>query len=775
MKLSNIILEENLDSSSTKVDFKFKLRKLLKAWPLFLSSIVLVLSLVYVYIYYSIPYYSVNNSIMLRDVTKGADFLENPVFEGLNEFKSSNTVDNEVDVIQSGILMREVVNELGLYNDYFYVNSLNKKNPVFYKHLPFTVEMIEVYSLGANASDEKREMRVVEFKENYVIAEINDEPIMIKPNETFDSRYAKFKILFNERTKVGELEEPILVEFKSPDELAGIFSGRLDVDTKDKNSSVLYISLLETAPERGVLVLDKLVDQYNEQLSEDKKEVARKSLEFINNQIDLTLAELNEMEQDIERFKNTQNVVDVQSDTKVYQENFIRNNREISDLENQIDIYNSVQSVVSSNSSGDISGLSSLIKDDPYLSTTMTEYQDAKSKVAEYQKSIMPDNPLMVKQMSILNAARDNIINHIATNKKQLEITLKNLRNENQQFQNKSTSAPQLERQYEAISRDVGIKKDHYLYLIQKKEETALFLASVPSNQAKVIESASFGYVPTKPYPPVLYLAGMFFGFTIPFLYVFGGSLLSDKIVVRSDLSSVSQIDVLGEISFLKSKELFVINYKNNTPVSEQFRLIRSNFNYKLDDNISKVVMVTSSVSGEGKTFFSINFAKSLSMVGKSVAVLEYDLRKKGLKDEFKFKSNKGISNYLSTSDFSLKDLLDSRNEVNGITIFQVGNIPENPSEIMHSEKNEKLIAKLKEEFDYIIIDTAPMGLVADALAIADIVDYSIFIVRYDYTSKKNLDYFSDVLKSNRLKNPMIVINGSKNSVKYAYGNYAYK
>jgi len=771
MKLSNIFIEENSESSSGRMDLKFKLNQLIKTWPLFLISFIVILTVVWFYIYYATPYYSVSSSIMLKDVTKGANFLENPVFEGLNEFKSSNTVDNEIDVIQSGLLMREVVRDLGLYNDYYAVNGLNKKTAIFYKNLPFTVEMEEVIPIKG---DEKKQMLIKEFYETHFMAEINGEQVKIETDKSIATRYAKFKLQYNKPLEWGPLEQPILVDFKSPDELAGGFAGNLEVEAKDKLSSVLYISLLESVPERGVMVLDKLVQEYNEQLSEDKKEVARKSLEFINNQINLTLTDLSGMEQNIESFKNSRNVVDVETDTKVYQENFLRNNREISDLQNQIDIYNSVQSVVSTDSEGDISGLSSLIKTDPYLSTSMVEYQSARSKIAEYEKTIMPDNPLMVRQKSILNAARRNIVSHIDINKKQLEITLNNLISQNQQFQNKSYSAPKLERQFEEISRDVGIKKDHYLYLIKKKEETSLFLASVPSNQAKVIESASFSYIPSKPYPPVLYIAGLFFAFTGPFVFVFGRSLLSDKVILRSDLSSISEIDVLGEISFLKNDDIFKINYKNNSPISEQFRLIRSNFNYKLDDDVSKVILITSSTSGEGKTFFAINFAKSLSMVGKRVAVLEYDLRKKGLKQDLKIESDKGITTYLSTPDFTLQDLISSGTEINGITFFQVGSIAEDPAEKMHSSKNAKFINKLKEEFDYVVIDTAPIGLVSDALALMDLVDYSIFMVRYDYTTKKNLDFFGDILKTNRMKNPMIVINGSKNSVAYAYGNYSY-
>lgn len=771
MKLSNLIIEDNPDSTSGKMDLKYKLNQLVKAWPLFLMSFAVILTAVWFYIYYATPYYSVNSSIMLKDITKGADFLENPVFEGLNEFNSSNTVDNEVDVIQSGLLMREVVRDLGLYNDYFYVNSLHKKTAIFYKNLPFTIEMKEVTPVKEAG---KKQMLIKELYETHFIAEIDGEQVRIDTDKLVATRYAKFRLKYPNPLKWGPLAQPIRVDFKSPDELAGDFAGHLEVEVKDKLSSVLYISLLESVPERGVMVLDRLVQEYNEQLSEDKKEVARKSLEFINNQINLTLTDLSGMEQDIESFKNSKNVVDVETDTKVYRENYLRNNREIADLQNQIDIYTSVQSVVSSDSEGDISGLSSLIKTDPYLSTSMAEYQNARSKIAEYEKTIMPDNPLMIREKSILNTARRNIVNHIAINKKQLEITLENLKSQNEKFQNKSFSAPKLERQFEEISRDLGIKKEHYLYLIKKKEETSLFLASMPSNQAKVIDSASFGHVPAKPYPPVLYLAGLFFAFTGPFVLVFGRSLLSDKVIVRSDLSSVSQVEVLGEISFLKSDDVFKINYKNNSPISEQFRLIRSNFNYKLDDDVSKVILVTSSTSGEGKTFFAINFAKSLSMVGKRVAVLEYDLRKKGLKQELKIESDNGITTYLDSPDFTLQDLVSSGSEINGITFYQVGRIAEDPAEKMHSSKNAKLINKLKEEFDYVVIDTAPIGLVSDALALMDLVDYSILMVRYDYTTKKNLDFFVNILKTNQMKNPMIVINGSKNSVAYSYGNYSY-
>ena len=772
MKLSDIVLEDNSTIIPNKLDIKFKLSLLYKAWPLFVGSFLIIFLSVFLYIYYAVPYYSVSNSIMLKDATKGANFFENPVFEGLNEFKSSNPVDNEMDVIQSGLLMKKVVEDLSLFNDYYYVNGLNRKTAVFYENLPFRIEMEEVFQ--APNPKEDKQMEIVELQKDYILANLNGELLKIEVNKLVKTRYASFKISYPSEVVWGPLESTILVDFKTPGDLAGVFSSNLEVETKDKLSSVLYITLLEKVPQRGVLILDQLVTEYNEQLSEDKKEVAKKSLEFLNTQIDQTLGELISMEQGIESFKNSRNVVNVQSDPKVYQENYLKNNREIFDLENQIDIYTSVLEAVTNDSQGDIYGLSSLIKSDSYLTNTMTEYQDAKAKIIEYEKSIMPDNPLMIKQMSILNVAKRNIISHIGINKKQLEITLQNLKNENAQFASKSNSAPKMERQYEEISRDLGIKKDHYLYLIKKKEETALFIASVPANQAKVIDSASFGYIPVKPYPPVLYIAALFFSFTIPFASVFGKSLLSDKIIARSDLSAVQNIDVLGEISYVKNKEVFAINYRDNSAISEQFRLIRSNFNYKSDEDISKVIMITSSISGEGKTFFSVNFAKTLSMVGKRVAVLEYDLRKKGLKNKLQIKSEKGISNYLSTEDFTLSELMDSGNEINGITFFQVGNIAEDPAELMHSPKNAAFISELKNNFDYVVIDTAPIGLVSDALALTELVDYSIFIVRYDYTSKRNLDFFMDIIQSNRLKKPMIVINGSAKSAAYAYGNYSY-
>lgn len=771
MKLSEILIDDSSKETYKKDTIQDHISSYFKFWPLFIISFLLILGVTWIYMYYATPYYSVNSSIMLRDRVKGAVFIDNPVLQDLEEYQTSDIVDNEVDVIQSSILVKKVVNDLGLYNNYFYKTSFNKTISVFEKDLPIIVEMLEIHptSVGEDA-----EMIIKELNKESIIAEMDGELIKFAPSSLIDTKYAKFRITYRESGTDIDLENDLLIQFLSPDQIASMVSGMLEVETKDKNSSVIYISLLESVPQRGVMILDQLVNEYNFQSAESKKEVALKSFDFINNQIDIILSDLSSMEQDVESFKNAKKIVNIQSDSKFYQENFLINNKEIANIQNEIDINTSIQNFIKNNKTGDIMGLSSLVKSDSYLFSLMGEYNTYKTEKDRLKLSVTQESPLMINVDRKLEASANSILSHIENNKRALEITLENLEAKNVQFQTKSSSAPRVEREFEEITRDLGIKKEHYLYLLKKKEETALFLASVPTNHAKNIDLASFSYIPSKPYPPVIYLGSLFFAFVIPFAYAYSRNSLSSKISNFADIKSLTEAEILGELSFNPKSKLFAIDTANKTPISEQFRLIRSNFNFLVGSKSAKSILVTSSVSGEGKTFFTMNFAKSLEMIGKKVAVLEYDLRKKGLVGVLELESGQGISNYLGNSDFSIDNLMRSGKDVNGIVFYQMGNIPDDPAELMYSRKNAAFIDRLKEEFDFIVIDTAPIGQVSDAFSLASFVDYTIYIVRYDYTSKKNIHFFEDVVKAKKLVNPMIVMNGSKTSLKYAYGHYNY-
>ncbi len=771
MKLSEILIDDSSKENFEKKDFKDHLNSYVKLWPLFILSFIVILGLVSIYLYYATPYYEVHSSVMLKDNVRGAVFADNPVLLDLKEYQTSNIVDNEVDVLQSSILIQKVVNDLHLYNNYFYKTDFNKLTPVFEDDLPFEIETIEIFPVRVGSDPQ---MLIKRIDEDFMIVEIDEELMKFSSGAVNNTKYGRFKISFNKSKTNLPLKGEILVKFLSPNQIASMVSSQLKIETKDKNSSIIYFSLLEIVPQRGVMILNKLVEEYNFQSAEEKKEVAIKSFDFINNQIDIVLSDLNLMEQQVESFKNTRNVVDIETDSKFYQENFLLNNKEISEVQNEIDISTTIQQYIRSNQGGDIFGLSSLIKSDSYLFSLMEKYNVLRNEKARLDQSVLEDSPVMINLNRRLESSTNNILNHIDNNKKVLEITLKNLIGKNAQFQMKSNSSPRVERQYEEISRDLGIKKEHYLYLLKKKEETALFLASVPTNHSKIIDMASFSPMPSKPNSPLIYLVSAFFAFVIPFAFVFSKNLLGNKVSNLADIKGVTEAEILGELSYDNKSKLFAIDRINKTQISEQFRLIRSNFNFLASSESSKSILITSSISGEGKTFFALNFAKSLSMIGKRVAVLEYDLRKKGLNSVLALKSKQGISDYLGTSDFTIDNLMLSGEDVNGITFFQMGSIPDNPAELMYSKKNFVFISKLKDLYDFIIIDTAPIGQVSDAFSLASFVDYTIYMVRYDYSSKKNIHFFEDVIKSKKLVNPLIVLNGSKTSLKNDYGHYNY-
>lgn len=771
MKLSEILIDDSSKEDYKKTDLKDQINVYLKSWPLFILSFFLILGLISVYLYYAIPYYEVSSSIMLKDNARGAVFADNPVLLDLKEYQTSNIVDNEVDVLQSSILVKKVINDLKINNNYFYKNEYNKLIPVFEEDLPFEIQTIETYQTQPGSDPQ---MIIKELNKDFIIIEIDDKLRKFAPSTLVETKYSSFKINYSKSFSEYKFLNEIVVKFLSSDQIASMVSSQLKIETKDKNSSIIYLSLLDIVPQRGVLILNKLIDEYNLQSGEEKKEVAIKSFDFINSQIDIVLSDLNSMEQQVEYFKNSRNVVDIQNDSKFYQENFLLNNKVIADVQNEIDINTSIQEFIKNNNTGDILGLSSLVKSDSYLFSLMETYNSLKNEKARLDQSVLEESPVMINLNRKLQFSQNDILNHVQNSKRALEITLRNLESKNSQFQVKSNSSPQVERQYEEITRDLGIKKEHYLYLIKKKEETALFMASVPANHAKSIDLASFSPVPSKPNSPLIYLISAFFAFVFPFAYVFSKNLLGNKVSNLSDIKGVTEAEILGELSYDNKTNLFAIDKVNKTPISEQFRLIRSNFNFLATSDSAKSVLITSSISGEGKTFFAMNFAKSLSMIGKRVAVLEYDLRKKGLNSALGLKSIKGISDYLGSADFTIDNLMQSGEEVNGITFFQMGKVPENPAELMYSKKNFIFISKLKEIYDFIIIDTAPIGQVSDAFSLASFVDYTIYMVRYDYSSIKNIHFFEDVIKSKKLVNPLIVLNGSKTSLKNSYGRYNY-
>lgn len=770
MKASDVLLDGIVDTEVFESShIKKSLLYYLRYWKLFLISFVVVFSLVFAYIYFAIPLFQVNSVIMLKDESKGSVFLENPVLSELSDFKSYQITDNEIDVLQSSDLMRQAIKDLNFNYLAYHKNFLGKLNTVSNSELPFIIEVINIdeeYLLD-------KEFEVLGIENNYIIYSNGDAVNEIKFEETFQNEFAILKIHRNKEVKEFD-NYPLIVNLFNNAQLASMMSGSLKVEPKDKNSSILYVSLKTEFPDMGVQVVNELVNTYNENAVAEKKEVALNSLEFLDTQLAMLSAELSGMQSNIETFKYNKDVVDVENDSKFYQQNAFDNSKQISINRSQLEILGNLKSEVLSGTEQSIT-LGPLSNDDPALLLMIQDFNNEVDKLDRLKGAILPENPVYVNTTERISSFRNKIVAHLDDRIDALEISTRNLEKASATYNSKYHSGPMIQRQYEALTRDLDFKKAHYINLIEKREETSLYLASVSSTHSKTIEKAYFSPVPVSPNKPILGLIGLFIAFAAPFSYLFVKRTFQGKLEDRSQIVVPSSSSVLGELSQIDKKPNGpIIDQNSKTPIAEQLRYVRTSYCLNDFGKESQVTLVTSTVSGEGKTFFALNFAKSMSLIGKKTAVLFYDLRKPLEYAHLFDKGAIGISEFINNKNISFKQFLEGGLEYQGVTLFHTGKLPHNPAEILLSPRNQELINEMRKHFEFIVLDSAPVGQVSDSFSLIPLVDATIYMMRYNWTTKHDIEFFHQLKAEAKINNPMLVLNGSRAGQGYSYGNYQY-
>jgi len=352
-----------------------------------------------------------------------------------------------------------------------------------------------------------------------------------------------------------------------------------------------------------------------------------------------------------------------------------------------------------------------------------------------------------------------------------LVITRNQLRSNLAQNASRIQQVPSMERDLLEINRQQSIKQALYQYLLQKREESALSLAASVSI-SRIIDAPAAGDDPVKPRKPLIFFLAFIVGVGLPFAFVFIKDSFNERVQDFKDVELVTAAPLLGEISHNDTRETLVVTDKSRSLVAELFRHNRANLQLATLGQDNKVILVTSSMAGEGKTFFSLNLASSLALAGKKVVVLDFDLRKSGLTQNLGIPNEKGISNYLASEVSTIDDIIVSLQTVSGLYAIGSGPIPYNPAELILSPKVSEMIEELRERFDHIVLDTSPVGQVADALSLSPYIDSTIYLMRYNYTFKEQINIIEDIYKNNKLKNLMMVMNDAKKLK--GYGSYGY-
>ena len=784
-----IVNERQCETEDEKIDIQQLLFKYIIHWPWFVGAVLVCLIGAWIYLRMATPVYNISATVLIKDDKKGGNTgsmvgLEELGLSGL--ISSSQNIDNELEVLRSKTLVKEVINLLNLYVSYIDEDGFPSKN--MYKTSPVLV------SLTPQEAEKLTDPMVVEMalygegglEVNVTVGDKEYQKLFEKLPAVFpmdEGTLAFFQSPDSLSLKKDTMEASsnirhITAKIKSPMKVARAYCENLKIEPTSKTTSVAVISLKNSSLQRGQDFINQLLEMYNRNTNNDKNEIAQKTAEFIDERINIISKELGSTEANLENFKRNAGITDLTSEAQIaltgnaeYEKKRVENRTQISLIED-------LRKYIRGNEYEVLPGNIGL--QDPGLVATIERYNEMLVERKRLLRTSTENNPTIINLDTSIRAMKSNVQATLDGSLKGLLITKADLEREASRFSRRISDAPGQERQFVSIARQQEIKAGLYLMLLQKREENAIALAAT-ANNAKIIDEAIADDIPVSPKRRMIYLIALVLGVGIPVGIIYLIGLTKFKLEGRADVEKLTTVPIVGDIPLTDEKNekdgsIAVFENQNNL-MSETFRNIRTNLQFMLQ-NDKKVILVTSTVSGEGKSFISANLAISLSLLGKKVVIVGLDIRKPGLNRVFRLSTKeKGITLYLANPETDLMSLVQPSDINQNLYILPGGTVPPNPTELLARDGLDKAIEILKKSFDYVVLDTAPVGMVTDTLLIGRVADLSVYVCRADYTHKVEYTLINELAEEKKLPNLCTVINGvdlkrRKYGYYYGYGKY---
>lgn len=758
------------------IDVRAILLRCMIRWPWFIASIMICLTCAWLYLRYTTPTYNISASIIIKDEKKGGN-SDTSALESMGLISSAQNIDNEITLLQSKTLIKKVVKELKLYTTYRTQGRFNSLE--LYNTSPISVEM---------SSED------VEKLTSTITLEITlnpDRSLHVKRISRGKEIHANLKQLPTSwKTEVGNLtfafsdesipksnsSNFIIATIVPPMQVAKAYKNALSIAPTSESTSIALLSLQNSSKQRGEDFINKLVEVYNRDANDDKNEVTEKTAEFIRERIEIINKELGNTEEEIENFKRDAGLTDLSSDAQMaltessgYEKERVKNGT-------QINLVSYLAEAISK-SSQEFSVLPSNVGlTDATLSGLIDRYNIQVIERNRLLRNSSETNPVIVNLDNSLRSMKANIQTTLASVQKGLLIAQSDIERQAGKYKERISNAPNQERRFISISRQQEIKAGLYLMLLQKREENAIALAAT-ANNAKIVDEALANDAPISPKRKQIFLVAFVIGMLIPAGVIYLFSLLQFKIESPDDVEKLTSVPIVGNVPLADAKNpngSIVVQENSNNLMAETFRGVRTSLQFMLEKD-KKVILVTSTISGEGKTFIATNLAISFALLGKKVVVVGLDIRKPGLNKVFNLSHREnGITQYLANpTNNDLMTFVQPSRIVTNLSVLAGGAIPPNPTELLAREALVQAIDILKANFDYVIIDTAPIGMVTDTLIIGRVADVSLYVCRADYTHKNDYRLIEELNMDKKLPQLCTVINGM-DMTKRKYGYYGY-
>lgn len=771
---NNYLME---DEETSGFDYKTFLIKLLMYWPWIAGCVIAALVGAFFYLKTQTPLYTVSSSVLIKNESSKSGNSGASLADLGFVTSSTQNFDNELEILRSRTLLKKVVTSLDLYIDYTLPGSFRPTE--LYKQSPVKVWITpeEADRLGSAKVD-------LHFKQNqlYEVTITHNaqewKKVIEKLPAVFSTPAGVFTFSADSLQPASHVPELIQAKITSPNRVAASFRGRLSVSSGNRSTTIAQLSITDSQVARGTDFLNKLVELYNEEGNNDKNEVAAKTAEFIDERINIINRELGTTESELASFKQRAGVVDIANDASQAAGEQANYERAYAENEVQLSLMNHLKNHILSteNQYEVIPANIGLTNGD--LNTVVERYNEMLIERKRLLRTSHEDNPAVQSLNASIEVMRNSVMAAIQTAEKGLQINRQALKTQTRKFAGKVSDAPVQEKEYLSMSRQQEIQANLYLMLLQKREENNITLASTANNARVIDEPLAGGQV--SPQSSQIYMLAMVLGLGFPVGILFLWGLLQFRIKTRADVERITRLPIIGDIPLTeKAKDnAIVIRENRNELMEEVFRSVRTNVQYMLSEG-QKVILFTSTTSGEGKSFSAGNLACSFAFMGKKVIIVGLDIRKPGLNKVFKL-SHKGvgISQYLADPQHTdLLSLCQKSTISDNLYILPGGEIPPNPTELVARPALDQAISILREHFDYVILDTAPIGMVTDTQLIARVADLSVYVCRSNYTIKSEFKLVNALKEAGKLPHPCVVINGidmdkRETGSYYGYGKY---
>ena len=758
--ISKITSPKSNDANSGLNDILFKY---LPYWPVFILFVLLCIAGAWYYLRITPPQYEISASIMLKDEKKGSS--DGQTINQLNLLSEKRIVENEIEIFQSRTLMQEVVKNLSLDVPIFEEDKFGSRSA--YSTSPVMIQLADAEKVKLA---DKVEFQFFE-KDSMVMIGSKKYPI----NQFVNTPYGNIRFAAN-KFQLTNTEKQLYFSISPLQKATASLVSNLKASPSTKLTSVLLLKIKDTDQQRGENILDELIKVYKKASLSEKNKLADSTTSLLEKRLRIVGQDLTDIQKKAQNYKSSKGAVDIGTQGRLYLESVVSTENQLTNINSQLSSLEEVEKYVydKDNAAGTVPSTQGL--NDPMLPDLLKRKYDLELEYEKLKQTTGEKNPILTSIKDQINKIKPSLIESIQNQKKNLEANKLNLNSATNSYSSMLHSIPKKERELIEISREQLIKENLYAFLLQKQAESELAQVNNFSD-TRIIDNAQATILPVSPNKMMTYGVALAIAFCLTIGILSFKDLFNSKILFRYEIEKLTQAPIIGEIVHNKSNSAIVIQEGKRTFIAEQFRRLRASLGYLGGKSGRKKILVTSSLPGEGKSFVALNLALSLALTDKMVILLELDLSNPSLSSKINAKYEKGVSNYLK-GELEPDEVIKRTSIHKNLFFLPAGTLPENPSELLLTEKLKKLLCYLEDIFDVIIIDSAPASLLSDAFVLSPMCDTTLYVVKHGFTPKTYLERLDEESNSeNQLTNLRIVFNGirSRGFLKNGYGHgYGY-